>query len=281
MEILHTVDLMKSFSQKEREKGKRIGFVPTMGALHTGHLKLVEQAINENELVVCSIFVNPIQFNNPEDLKKYPRTLEQDLEKLETTGCHVVFYPSTTEMYPTPETKVYDFGLIDKVMEGRFRPGHFNGVAIVVKKLFDIVSPHKAYFGEKDYQQLAIIRELVKQENISTQIVACSTVREVDGLAMSSRNMRLSASQRLQAPQIFQLLQQASQLYPKKSIVEIKQLVEQTINNNPQMQLEYFELSDAETLNPVTESNYIKPIVACIAVYMGSIRLIDNIVFNK
>jgi len=279
--ILDAIDQMKAFSLVNGEKGKSIGFVPTMGALHEGHLKLVEQALSENELVVCSIFVNPIQFNNAEDLEKYPRTFDQDIAMLEAVGCHVVFYPSASEMYPAPETKVYDFGLIDKVMEGRFRPGHFNGVAIVVKKLFDIVNPHKAYFGEKDYQQLAIIKALVKQENIPTRIVACSTVRETDGLAMSSRNRRLSTSQRQQAPQIYQVLKQIPKWFPTHSIAEIKLMVEQSINNIAEMQLEYFEISDAETLQPACESNDSKPLVACIAVYMDSIRLIDNIVFNK
>ena len=181
--LLNTIPSTQAAIRKEIGNGKTIGFVPTMGALHEGHLVLIRRAVAENDFVVVSIFVNPIQFNNPDDLAKYPRTLETDLKMLESTGCHLVFAPSAEEMYPEPDRSEFDFGKLDKVMEGKFRPGHFNGVAIVVKKLFEIVSPHKAYFGEKDFQQLAIIKNMVSQLNLPVHIVPCPIVREPDGLA--------------------------------------------------------------------------------------------------
>lgn len=272
---------MKKFSLSARKNGQRIGFVPTMGALHKGHLMLAQQAKQDNDLIVCSIFVNPIQFNNPLDLEKYPRNLERDSQLLRSIGCDVIFYPGVEEMYPQPETKVYDFGLLDKVMEGKYREGHFNGVAIVVKKLFDIVVPHKAYFGEKDFQQLAIIRNLVKQENIPVDIIPYPTVRESDGLAMSSRNMRLSDNQRRQAPKIYSTLKEAAIRSKDRSVEEVKEWVEKSINAHAEMKLEYFEIADPQTLMPITGALNQRPAVACIAVYMDQIRLIDNIIINE
>ena len=271
---------MHAFSSFHRKEGKIVGFVPTMGALHKGHLELVKQAVQGNDVVISSIFVNPIQFNNPEDLKRYPRTFERDCALLEEEGCHAVFYPSVEEMYPGPVTKVYDFGKLDKVMEGSYRQGHFNGVAVVVKKLFDIVMPHRAYFGQKDYQQLAIIKALVKMENLDVEIVPCPIVRESDGLAMSSRNVRLSPEQRSRAPRIYETLVKARSMYPVSSINEVKQDVIKSIGNEPLMDLEYFEISDTETLEPITDKKPEKAVVACIAVYMGDVRLIDNMIFN-
>jgi pantoate--beta-alanine ligase len=280
VKVIRVVTQMVSFCEGERKKGKTIGFVPTMGALHPGHLKLVDLALKQNDIVISSIFVNPIQFNNPLDLEKYPRNFERDADLLKSTGCQVVFYPSVDEMYPEPETKVYDFGMLDKVMEGKFRAGHFNGVAIVVKKLFEIIKPDKAYFGEKDFQQLAVIKALVKLENMPIEIVPCPTIRETDGLAMSSRNSRLNANQRKVAPLIYRTLVNAAEKSYSFSPAEIKKWVEQTIGEQPEMKLEYFEISDPDTLLPVTEIIPDKPVVACIAVYVGPIRLIDNIVFN-
>lgn len=271
---------MQAFSSFHRKEDKKLGFVPTMGALHKGHLELVKQAVRENDLVVCSIFVNPIQFNNPGDLKKYPRTFEKDSALLEKEGCDVIFYPSVDEMYPEPATKVYDFGNLDKVMEGKYRQGHFNGVAVVVKKLFDIVMPHRAYFGEKDYQQLAIIKALVKMENLDVEIIPCTIVREDDGLAMSSRNVRLSSEQRHHAPRIYKTLIKARSIYPVSSVAEVKQEVINAINDEPSIDLEYFEISDTETLDPITDKKPEKPVIACIAVHMGDVRLIDNMIFN-
>lgn len=280
MKVIRTLKQMHDYSVAARKAGKSIGFVPTMGALHNGHLMLVEKALAENDLGVCSIFVNPIQFNNPRDLEKYPRTFEKDSAMLEAIGCNVIFYPDVEEMYPEPVTHTYDFGLLDKVMEGRYRAGHFNGVAIVVKKLFDIVIPHKAYFGEKDYQQLAVIKALVKTESIDIDIIPCPIVRETDGLAMSSRNVRLTPAQRREAPLIYQTLIKASELYKTQSVETVMEWVAQSINANPEMKLEYFEISATDTLIPVRENKPHGPVVACIAVFMGQIRLIDNMIFN-
>ncbi len=259
--------------------GNSIGFVPTMGALHPGHLALAGQAKRENDLVVCSIFVNPIQFNNPEDLKKYPRTLETDLEHLRSIRCDAVFCPDEKEMYPGPETKVYDFGHLDKVMEGRYRQGHFNGVAIVVKKLFDIVEPHRAYFGQKDYQQLQIIKAMVKKEAMDVEIIPCATVREPDGLAMSSRNARLTPTQRQGAGKIYKVLQGAREMYPGQAVSTIEKWATQEINASPELETEYFQIVDAETLLPVGDDDLGNELVACVAVYAGEVRLIDNMKF--
>ena len=280
MKIINTISQMQSFSSFHRDGGKRLGFVPTMGALHRGHLELVKQAVRENDVVISSIFVNPIQFNNPDDLKRYPRTFETDYALLEEEGCHAVFCPSVKEMYPGPVTKVYDFGNLDKVMEGRYRQGHFNGVAVVVKRLFDIVMPHRAYFGEKDYQQLAIIKALVMMENLDVEIVSCPTVREDDGLAMSSRNVRLSPEQRKHAARIYETLVKARSIYPVSSIADVKREVINFFDEDPFMELEYFEISDTVALDPITDKKPEKAVVACIAVYLGDVRLIDNMIFN-
>ncbi len=280
MKIINTIQEMQAFSSFQRKKGESLGFVPTMGALHKGHLELVKKAVKENDVVVCSIFVNPIQFNNPDDLKKYPRTFEKDLALLKDQGCDVIFYPSVEEMYPGPVTKIYNFGNLEKVMEGKYRPGHFNGVAVVVKKLFDIVMPHRSYFGEKDFQQLAIIKALVKIENMDVEIVPCPIVREDDGLAMSSRNVRLSQEQRNHAPHIYETLVKARNMFPVYSISEVKRMVAAAIEKEPFMELEYFEISDTETLEPIMENIPGKPVIGCIAVHMGNVRLIDNMVFN-
>jgi pantoate--beta-alanine ligase len=262
----------------ELQSGKSIGFVPTMGALHEGHIELVRRARGENHVVVCSIFVNPIQFNNPEDFAKYPITIEDDLQKLFDAGCDVVFNPSAKEMYPKPDNSVFDFGQLENVMEGAFRPGHFNGVAIVVKKLLEIVRPNKAYFGEKDYQQLLIVTELVRQLGMPVEIVPCAIVREADGLAMSSRNMRLSAQERAIAPVIYKTLCLASQMASQKSIADICLWVKQQIEAN-QMTLEYFEIADAITLQPANQMEKEKKYRAFIAAFLGPVRLIDNIPF--
>lgn len=271
---------MTAWSEQARASGKSIGFVPTMGALHPGHLSLVSKAKAENKLVVSSIFVNPIQFNKPEDLKHYPRTPEQDMAALSDSGCDVVFCPDVKEMYPEPESQVYDFGMLDKVMEGSFRQGHFNGVAIVVKKLFDIVRPHNAYFGTKDYQQLQIIRVLVRMEKIPVNIIACPTIREPDGLAMSSRNMRLGTAERKAAPLIYQTLQGAKERIARMRPAEVKEWAVNQINANPFLQTEYFEIADADTLMPAEQAHPNQTLVACTAVYAGNIRLIDNILLN-
>ncbi len=251
-----------------------------MGALHAGHLSLVDRARRENGKVVCSIFVNPLQFNKTEDLETYPRTLERDLALLKEAGCDAVFCPSTQEMYPEKMSKRYDFGELDQVMEGSHRPGHFNGVAIVVNLLLEIVRPHRAYFGLKDYQQLRIVRRMAEMEGHSTEIIACETVREADGLAMSSRNVRLSKDQRREASTIYKALVRARQLYPHKDPAAIKQEAISLINASPRLEVEYFEIVDAITLQPLERSSEGSPAIACTAVYAGEVRLIDNLSLN-
>jgi len=276
--LTHTITETRAAIEKQKAEGKTIGFVPTMGALHEGHLKLIRQAASENDYVAVSIFVNPIQFNNPEDLAKYPRTLEEDLQKLEGTGCSLVFYPSADEMYPEPDLTIFDFGQLDKVMEGKFRPGHFKGVAIVVKKLFEIVTPHKAYFGEKDFQQLAIIKKMVSQLNLPVQIVPCPIVRETDGLAMSSRNARLSEKERAEAPIIFKALSGVKENYSWFIPDGVKQLIRGEIQESPLFRVEYVDVVDTETLQPFEDWNDAEHAVVCVAAFIGSVRLIDNIV---
>ncbi len=248
-----------------------------MGALHEGHLQLVRQAAAENDFVAVSIFVNPIQFNNPDDLAKYPRTLGEDIKKLEGTGCGLVFAPSAQEMYPEPDTTEFDFGELDKVMEGKFRPGHFRGVAVVVKKLFEIVTPHKAYFGKKDYQQLAIIKRMVEMLNMPVDIISCAIIREPDGLAMSSRNTRLTTEERIEAPCIYKALAAVAENYSWFIPSGVKQLVMGEIQECPLMRVEYAEVVNSVTLQPFDDWNDTEHAVVCVAVYLGSVRLIDNI----
>jgi pantoate--beta-alanine ligase len=229
---------------------------------------------------VASIFVNPIQFNNPDDLKHYPRTLERDLQLLEAQGCDMAFVPSVDEMYPEKTTREFDFGHLDKVMEGRYRPGHFNGVAIVVERLFDIVKPNRAYFGQKDYQQLTIIQALVRMLELPVEIIPCPTVREADGLAMSSRNVRLTPAQRRLAPLIYQALLKVQDHFRHSGIKDIHEMVTGEFTKIPEMELEYFEIVDASTLLPVSTPATCNNCIACIAVYLGDVRLIDNILLN-
>ncbi len=257
----------------------QVGFVPTMGALHRGHLSLVERAVKENPVVVVSIFVNPTQFNDADDLKRYPRNLEADLKLLEGSGCQLVFAPEPEEIYPEPDTRKFNFGNLETVMEGKHRPGHFNGVAQVVSKLFDIVKPEKAYFGLKDFQQLAIINEMVKQLDLPVEIVACDIEREDSGLAMSSRNGLLSQEQRKEAAIIYDTLCRATQLVGEKSVQELEEWVTETINNSPALNVEYIEVVDSETLQPVGSWSEKGDKTGCIAVFCGKIRLIDNVRF--
>ncbi len=272
-----TIKETSAYLSGQKAARKTIGFVPTMGALHEGHLELMRRARKENDLLVVSIFVNPIQFNNPEDLKKYPRTLEDDMEKLKSVGCDVLFAPDADEMYPEKVTAQYDFGGLDKVMEGIFRPGHFNGVAVVVKKLFDIVQPRRAYFGEKDFQQLAIIRRLVEMEDIPVEIVPCPIVREPDGLAMSSRNRLLTPEQRKEAPFIYQTLLEAKRRRDHICANPLRQMIINRFEGNENFRLEYFDIVDDKTLQPINAWNNKVGTVACVAAWLGNVRLIDNI----
>lgn len=257
-----------------------VGFVPTMGALHHGHLSLVEKAMTENQVVVVSIFVNPTQFNDTKDLERYPRTLESDIDLLKPTGCHFVFVPEPDEIYPEPDTQTYNFGPLELVMEGKHRPGHFNGVAQVVNKFFDIIKPNKAYFGQKDFQQLVIIKNLVEQLKLPVEIVACPTIREKNGLAMSSRNELLTDEERRNATIIFEALIKAKELIGKKSVQKLIKWVIETINKNPFLTVEYFEIVDNLKLQPVKNWDEEKIKVGCVAVFCGKIRLIDNIILN-
>jgi len=278
IDLVHTISETRIAIQKQISAGKTIGFVPTMGALHEGHLKLIRQAAAENDFVAVSIFVNPIQFNNPEDLAKYPRTLDEDLKKLEGTGCSLVFAPSAREIYPEPDLTEFDFGELDKVMEGKFRPGHFRGVAVVVKKLFEILTPHKAYFGEKAFQQLAIIKKMVSMLQMPVDIIPCPIVRETDGLAMSSRNARLTPEERAEATAIYKALSGAKENYSWFIPAGVKQLVTGEIQDNPYFRVEYVDVVDTGTLQPINDWQDAEHAVVCVAAFIGSVRLIDNII---
>lgn len=277
MKIVSSIKDLKNFLALEREKGKKVGLVPTMGALHAGHISLVKRCVAENDICVVSDFVNPTQFNDKHDLETYPRTLEADCALLEPVGCDYVFAPSVEEMYPEPDTRVFNLGPVAEVMEGPRRPGHFNGVAQVVSKLFYIVEPDNAYFGEKDFQQIAVIREMVRQLNLPVHIVDCPIQREADGLALSSRNTRLTPEQRQKAPVIARTLKESTTFVPAKSVQEVIDYVVNTINQVPEMEVEYFEIVDGNTMQPIQNWSDTTYPVGCITVYCGEVRLIDNI----
>jgi pantoate--beta-alanine ligase len=279
MELISSSIELKYRLDEARLKGS-VGFVPTMGALHMGHLSLVERAVNENDTVVVSIFVNPTQFNDKADLEKYPRNLEADKRLLETVGCDIVFAPSVEDIYPEPDTRLFDFGSLDTTMEGKFRPGHFNGVAQVVSRFFYIVEPDKAYFGLKDFQQLAVIKHMVSQLKIQVEIVPCPIVREQNGLAMSSRNELLTAEERSNAAIIYETLTIAGNLSGQLTVTELRQWMTEKINKSPCLDVEYIEIVDHNTLQPVTSWNQTGKIIVCVAARCGNIRLIDNLVFN-
>lgn len=277
-------DLLKETHSKE------IGFVPTMGALHKGHLSLVRSARAENEVVVVSVFVNPTQFNDPKDLTTYPRTPQADVEALAEEGVDIVFMPSEEEMYPEPDTRVFDFGVADKVMEGATRPGHFNGVAQIVSRLFEAVEPKRSYFGQKDFQQIAIIRLMVKQLALDVEIRSCPTVREDDGLAMSSRNQLMDEQHRKAAPQIYGAMSECAKLVEsalsgtgnKEELPtpqEMERIVKEKIDSNSLLKVIYFKLVNGSTLEDAQSWDEPEGVVGCIAVEAGKVRLIDNIRF--
>ena len=277
MKIVKGINELKGYLVDSKRNGKRIGLVPTMGALHKGHLSLVERCVRENDICVVSVFVNPTQFNDKHDLETYPRTLEADCALLESAGCDFVFAPSVEEMYPEPDTRTFDFGTVMQVMEGAKRPGHFNGVAQVVSKLFYIVEPDNAYFGEKDFQQIAVIRAMVKQWQIPVQINACPIVREADGLALSSRNTRLTPALRQKAPLIARTLQESKALAATKSVREVIDYVVNTLNADPDLEVEYYEIVDGDSLVSIQDWKDTSYAVGCVTVYCGEVRLIDNI----
>ena len=276
MKIISKVAELREVVALIHKEGKTIGLVPTMGALHAGHKSLVDRARKECDFVVVSVFVNPTQFNNQNDLKTYPRTVEADCALLEDAGVDVAFVPSVEEVYPEKDTRVFDLGPVAEVMEGAMRPGHFNGVCQVVSKLFDFVNPDKAYFGEKDFQQIAVIRKMVELLNLKLEIVACPIKREADGLALSSRNVRLTPEQRAAAPQIHEILAENAEL-PAEGITDVealKDMVVTELNAIDGMEVEYYEIVDPVTLQPATN---ISGAVGCVTVWMGDVRLIDNI----
>ena len=277
MIIIHTTKELKALLEIERKAEKTIGFVPTMGALHEGHLRMIKHCKSENEVCVVSIFVNPTQFNNKNDLQTYPRTLKKDCEQLEYIGCDYVFAPAEDEIYPEPDTRIFSLGPVAERMEGAHRPGHFNGVAQVISILFDIVRPDNAYFGEKDFQQIAVIRAVVEQMDLPVNLIPFPTVREEDGLAMSSRNRRLNAEQRQFAPTIARTLKESFTFVPSKSVREVEDWVIKTLNNTPELRVEYYEIIDSRTLQSIKEWQDSDAPIGCIAVFCGDVRLIDNI----
>lgn len=282
MLLFKSVEALQTFLQKKRTEGLQIGFAPTMGALHQGHASLIKKAKADNDICVCSIFVNPTQFNDPKDLEKYPRTEGQDIKILASLGNDVLFYPTVDAVYPKNlHLPTFDFGKVDKVMEGKFRPGHFDGVVEVVYRLLDIVQPDRLYMGQKDFQQFTLIQHMLQQMQSKTKLVVCPIIREADGLALSSRNVRLTLENRKKAPTISQILHQlndwiANGLSIRK--VEAKAIAQ--LNEIPDFKPEYLEIVDGYTLQPIDNINDSDYVVVCAAVWTGEIRLIDNVVLK-
>lgn len=278
LRFFENIGPLQEFLETRNLDHRTIGFVPTMGALHEGHLSLIRQSKKENDLTVCSIFVNPIQFNDPKDLKHYPRNLDEDLALLKKEACDVVFFPSADEIYPETPKEKFDFGELEKVMEGMFRPGHFNGVATVVKRLFEIVKPTRAYFGLKDFQQVVIVHTMTKKYKLPVEIVPCRIVREKNGLAMSSRNQLLSPQEKKQAEILFSALKNTKAKSGFATIQEIKNDVKKRFEKTPNVRLEYFEIVDMYSLKSLQTWSDSKNVIACIAAYVGKVRLIDNMI---
>ena len=284
MKVINKTSDLQAIIEQLKNDGKSIGLVPTMGALHKGHLSLVKNSISNNDITVVSIFVNPTQFNNPNDLASYPRTVDKDLELLQTVGCDVVFAPEADDIYSKSETDSrfeFDFEGLDKVMEGKFRPGHFNGVVQIVSKLFDLVRPDRAYFGEKDFQQLAIIRLMTRRYNLPIEIVPCPIVREDSGLALSSRNSLLKDNEKQVAQHIYAVLNESRQFVPQTEVEELKQCAIAAIEQKPELKVEYFDIVDGHTLKSIVKWDESDYIVGCITVFCGNVRLIDNICYKK
>lgn len=279
MEVIRTVKELKSRVAELKAQGQQVGLVPTMGALHSGHRSLIERSCSENGATVVSVFVNPTQFNNANDLATYPRTEEADRALLEDAGVTIAFIPTVEEIYPEPDTRQFDLGPVADVMEGPMRPGHFNGVAQIVSKLFYIVEPHKAYFGEKDFQQIAVIRRMVDILGLDVEIVDCPIVREADGLALSSRNVRLTPEGRAIAPTIHRVLNESREWKPEMSPAEVTDKVIALINSTPGLEVEYYQIVDSLTMQPLDRwpADGDPCAVGCVTVYCGDVRLIDNI----
>jgi pantoate--beta-alanine ligase len=282
MQIFTKIEALKAFLKEKRALSKTVGLVPTMGALHKGHLHLVETSRHDNDITVSTIYVNPTQFNNARDLEKYPRTFEQDSVVLEKAGCDALFYPSNEEIYEHPSTLSFDFGQLDKVFEGEFRPGHFSGVALVVSKLLNIVLPDIAYFGQKDYQQFMVISRLVEELKFNVQLKCISTQRETDGLAMSSRNNRLTPEERKKATILFRSLTTArDMLLMKGSVSEAQVAVQQLWGKEVGIKLDYFAVAEAKNLNALDNVKDAGSAILLIAGYVGEVRLIDNLMLEK
>lgn len=279
MEVVHTIEALRRALEAPRREGKKIGLVPTMGALHSGHASLVERSVAENDVTVVSIFLNPTQFNDKKDLEHYPRTLEADCALLEQKGATLAFAPSVEEIYPEPDTRTFSYPPVDTVMEGAFRPGHFNGVCQIVSKLFDMVQPHRAYFGEKDFQQIAVIRAMVKDLKFDIEIVPCPVVREESGLAMSSRNTLLTEEERTLAANISRVLFQSRNFAAGHTLEETKKYVTDALNSIVGLEVQYFSIVDGDTLQDLRNWDDSAFVVGCITVYCGAtpIRLIDHI----
>lgn len=281
MKVIRTVEELKSVVGALKAEGKSVGLVPTMGALHDGHVSLMEKARGDNDVVVVSVFVNPTQFNNPDDLRTYPRTEEADCARMRDAGVDIAFIPSVEEIYPEPDNRVFDLGKVAEVMEGAMRPGHFNGVAQIVSKLFRMVEPTRAYFGEKDFQQIAVIRRMVEIEGFKNlEIVDCPIKREADGLALSSRNVRLTPHQREIAPNIHRIMVESLDKVRDCSVEEVKRSVIDAVNAYPEMDVEYYEIVNAADMQPITDWSQATQAVGCITVYLGDVRLIDNIKYT-
>ena len=280
MNIYKSIEDLQAFVEAERAKGLRIAFVPTMGALHAGHLSLVRRALSECDRCIVSVFVNPTQFNDPRDLETYPRTLEADSTLLASVGTSALFTPEVSTIYPEEDTRTFEVGAVAEVMEGRYRPGHFNGVMQVVSRLFDIVRPDCAYFGEKDFQQIAVIRAMVHLIGSPVEIIACPIVREADGLALSSRNVRLSAEERREAPQIYRILSESRSWAKDMSPQQVIERVTEQINAVPHLRVEYFEIVDTDSLQPIASWSDSPAPHGCITVFCGEVRLIDNIAYH-
>lgn len=282
MKIISSVSELRHDVAEFRNQGKSIGLVPTMGALHEGHQSLVERARRECDVVIVSVFLNPTQFNNKEDLRTYPRTAERDAALLERCGVDIAFMPTVEEIYPEPDTRVFNLGPVAEVMEGAMRPGHFNGVCQIVSKLFDFTRPTRAYFGEKDFQQIAVIRAMMKQLGYDFEVVTCPCIREDDGLAKSSRNVRLTPQVRRVAPAIYRTLKASIDFAAMvHTVAQTHDWVVATINAWPEMEVEYYEIVDGITLQPVTSWDDSDYIVGCITVYCGDVREIDNITYKR
>ena len=282
MQIFKDVATLRNYLTRIHPPSVGLGFVPTMGALHEGHLTLVRESVRNNELTACSIYVNPTQFNNTDDLARYPRSIGKDIELLENEGCDIVFTPDDAAMYPEKLPVSFDLGYLDKTMEGAFRDGHFKGVALIVAKLLNLIQPDVAYFGQKDLQQFIILDTLVRQLFFDVKMVRMPTIREADGLAMSSRNRRLTPEQRQNAPLLYQALTMAKENFKSgKGVKQTREAVYEMFNRHNHFKLEYFEIVDGRTLQPLEEGASTGSIAMCIAAYLGEIRLIDNIILEK